>query len=905
MAPNFERRQKIKRIEKKKLEQGVEAGPGSMSRKLAVFWKSQIEAVDEGQNKFIGRGNTIVRRYRDQRKRIDEEGQRRYNALWTNIQIMMPAVYSQPPTATVERKFLDRDVKSRLSSQMLERSLRNEQEPSNYHESIRMAVLDYLLPGRGQCWVRYEPEIGEGPSLPSEATTAVEDELIKILDEDENGGNDSDEDDDSRLDDEESDTLEESGDQILGEKCPVDYVDWRDFYMFPAKARTWAEVQAIGKRVNMSKHEACEFFGDDIGEELKPDKSPLGEFGNSAYSETSILQDINDRNVVVFEIWNKTDRRVYWVCTGYEYLCKVEDDPLKLSGFFPCPKPLMATTTNDSIHPVADYMEWQDQAIQIDELTQRIAMLSKSCKVAGTYDARNGGLKRLLSESVENELIPVDSWAAYSEAGGIPGSVSFLPLDVIIKVIETLTEVRKEVKQDLDEVTGLSDILRGTTDSRETLGGLRLKNNNAGTRLQDRQNQVAKFARDVLRIQAEIISKHFSDETIIESSGIKYEDELQPENVLDELKQSDQFQQMMQHLQQVSQQPPPGPPQAQLPGPQSPPQMGGNVVPLHPQQPMQGAPPGPPQGQQSPQGYLQSPQQSPQQDPDQLADMFLKRIVPQVIEKRIADSIELLRNDVPRRYRIDIETDSTIFGDAMQERQDATEFVTAFTQFMTAASEIGPTVPEAIPVMAKMMQWSVRKFRTGRDLESALDLFASQMEKKSKKILSGPPQPNPEVQKQQMELQKIQLQTQAQQQNDERDAQKQAAEDQRDQQMAQADAQREEAIESAKAQREKEKMHMEMQLDMMKMQLEEKKMGMEIHAKQQDHALKMHEAQTDLQLGQAEAHNQLQLGQMQHGQAMQQSQEKHNQSMQVSKEQHKMKLQQAKQPPAKKTAGKK
>ena len=53
---------------------------------------------------------------------------------------------------------------------ILERALRNELQENGFHPSMRRARDDYLLPGRGQLWVRYEPEIGEGLSIP----TAVE-----------------------------------------------------------------------------------------------------------------------------------------------------------------------------------------------------------------------------------------------------------------------------------------------------------------------------------------------------------------------------------------------------------------------------------------------------------------------------------------------------------------------------------------------------------------------------------------------------------------------------------------------------------------------------------------------------------------------------------------------------------
>lgn len=478
------------------------------SRRMAMYWKSQITAADEDNSRWHKRGDSIIKRFRDERDRATEEGQRRVNALWAWYCIMKPAIYSRTPNAVAERRFLDRDPVGRLSAQILERALRFELETNGFHQAMKRAVDDYLLPGRGQLWVRYEPQIGESASLPQSSVNDMTDALGEIAPED---------------DDEQTEKLEETGEQLLMESAPVDFIHWKDFYVLPSRARTWQEVQAVAKKIYASKNECIEFFGDEIGKKIQADAT-LSVAERMSNTNTSIFQDINERKRVIFEIWNKSDRRVYWISTGYDDLCKEEDDPLELQGFFPCPEPLSAVMTNDTMVPVPFYLEWQDQAIQLDELTQRISMLSKACKVAGTYDASNRALRRLLDESVENELIPVDQWAMHAEKGGIEGSISFLPLKQVIETMQTLIEVREKILEDMDRVTGISDVLRGTSDARETLGAQRLKTNSAGTRIDDQRNDVGRFARDVVRLVAEVIAKHFSPQTLIEASGILQEE---------------------------------------------------------------------------------------------------------------------------------------------------------------------------------------------------------------------------------------------------------------------------------------------------------------------------------------------------------------------------------------------
>src|SRR5215475_5839870 len=129
------------------------AGPngGSVGRKLASFWMERIIEVDDEKEfkHWLKRGTSIEKRYRDERNRVDEEGQRRVNSLWANVQILFPALYGKCPVPVCERRFRDKDPAGRAAAQMLERSLRNEIEICGYDEAIRQALLDYLLPGRG------------------------------------------------------------------------------------------------------------------------------------------------------------------------------------------------------------------------------------------------------------------------------------------------------------------------------------------------------------------------------------------------------------------------------------------------------------------------------------------------------------------------------------------------------------------------------------------------------------------------------------------------------------------------------------------------------------------------------------------------------------------------------------
>ena len=142
----------------------------------------------------------------------------------------------------------------------------------------------------------------------------------------------------------------------------------------------------------------------------------------------------------------------------------------------------------------------------------------------------------------------------------------------------------------------------------------------------------------------------------------------------------------------------------------------------------------------------------------------------------IAEAIALLRQDKLRGFRIDIETDSTVQGDAEQEKAQRIEFLTATTKFIETAAEVTQLVPEFAPLAAKMLAFGVRGFRVGRDLESAIEDFCDKAEQDAKERAANPQQtPNPEMIKAQTEQMKAQAEIDRQRVENEGEAANSAA----------------------------------------------------------------------------------------------------------------------------------
>ena len=457
-------------------------------------WYKTIMGYERSYKRWEARVDRIVKKYKDD-SRYDRNPNARFNILWSNVQTIQPAIFARLPRPDVSRRFRDNDPIGRVASMMLERALEFEIEHyGDYKSAMNNAVLDRLLGGRGVAWVRYEPHIvGEDADM---ADGAPDDGYSVTEDSDE------------------AETPEgmenESQERIEYECCPVDYVHWRDFGH--TIARTWEEVTAVWRRVYMSRPALVERFGEDLGYQIPLDTKP-DDLKQSYKSDDGVYE------AVIYEVWDKETGKVLWISKSLGKIVDERDDPLQLENFWPCPKPLYATLTTDSLEPIPDFTIYQDQARELDVLCDRIDGLINALKVRGVYDASASELQRLFSEGENNTMIPVSNWMAFAEKQGMKGAIDLVDLTPFASALMSCYQAMEQVKGQIYELMGIADIQRGQTDPSETLGAQIIKSNNAAGRLKTQQHAVVDFATSLLSIKAQIICNHFTDDTLVKISG--------------------------------------------------------------------------------------------------------------------------------------------------------------------------------------------------------------------------------------------------------------------------------------------------------------------------------------------------------------------------------------------------
>lgn len=446
-------------------------------------WLDHIDAYARDFQKWEKRSERIVKQYRDfdQAQESRNSQNTTFNILWSNVQVLMPATFARLPKPDVSRRFRDNDPVGRVAALILERALSYEMDHyPDYRATMENSVLDRFLGGRGTAWVRYEPHISAAPGAP--------DDGVQITD-----------------DADEADTDEQQ--QIDYECAPTDYVHWKDFGH--TLARTWEEVTAVWRKVYMNREALLERF---------PEKGAAVPLDVQRKADGTAIK-INDGSgdasmqACVYEIWDKTSGDAIWFNRAAGIL-DTKPDPLKLENFFPCPRPLYATTTTDSLIPVPDFKIYQDQARQLNELATRIDGLIKMLVVKGVHDASIPELARLFKEAGNGDLIPVKDFRAFSEKNGLSGSIDIMDITPIVAALAQCYTTVEAVKNEIYELMGVSDIARGASDPTETYGAQKLKGSFGNMRLRTKQEKVVLFATELLQIKAQIICQHFQPQTL-------------------------------------------------------------------------------------------------------------------------------------------------------------------------------------------------------------------------------------------------------------------------------------------------------------------------------------------------------------------------------------------------------
>lgn len=673
-------------------ERGVSAAQTQKDRSSRA-WIAEIEDAERCYRNWQELADKVDKQFGTLDKLAARDGDDEFQIFWANLQVLNPTVYSRPPVPVVAPRFKDRRPLPRKAAEITERALISDLEMDDVDTTAQLIRDDLNAIGRGAAWIEFRTEA----------------------------------------------VLEHGGGQSKRLRASVVHVERKDFLHSPA--RKWAEVDWVARRVYLTRNQMRQRFegasGDTWTKAEYTDRS-LGASGDDGDYR-------GEKKAEVWELWHRSERVVVWVCKQCDVVLDMQDPFLTLEGFFPCPRPAYATLERGTLIPIPDLVYYWDQVTEITDITARIAIVQSAIKVKGFYPAGSSDIGDAIREALdladdEVSLIPIKSMAQLTTAAaGQP--VAWMPVEIFAQVLQYLVELRRQMIEDVYQLTGLSDIMRGSTDADETARAQTLKAQYGTVRVKDRQKEMVRILRDIIRMKAEIMAELFPMQLLLEMSQV------------DDVPTAAELQQQKQAaLQQLAQ-------QAQS-----------EVL-------QNGQPPAPDQ--------MQQLQQMGQQAQAQVEEQFKGVVAIEQVE-------QLLRSQRMRPFVLEIETDSTIEPDEQAEKQARSELLTAFGGFFQAAQSLVAADPAAGKMVAQLLQFVANGFRISRELDSVIDEYAEELGKRAERPQEPPP--DPEMIKAQAEQQRAQAEMELKQQAQAADIEAAQAKAKVEAQAAEARAAREHAL---------------------------------------------------------------------------------------------------------------
>ncbi len=593
-----------------------------------------------------------------------------FNILYSNTETLAPALYNNTPRPAVGRRYKDKDPMGLAVANTLNRALSftmdsNDMDEPTFDKMAGHAILQALVPGRGVVRFKYIADYEDNPELqallalkpkdvpntPAEGEAHQEDEAAEE---------------------------EPMPQKVTNERVCGELVEWDRIVL--GYAKHWYQMPWVAFEHHMVESEVKENFP--------------GFEGKIKYAELEQEQGQDapkdKRKVaVIYEVWDKTSRTVFFLSPGMkECELSLAEDPLGLSGFFPMEEPLTFLDKVSGMVPQPIYNLYREQAEELNLITRRIKSVMAALKVRGVYPQELEELGTVLA-SDDNTLVPISNVMTY-EGRQLKDLIMLMPLAELVSVLQQLYVQRTNIKQVIYEITGISDILRGSSVASETATAQNIKNQWGTLRLKKLQKKVATWCKNSLRIIAEIAGKKFQLETFVRMTELPY---LTPEQV-----------QMAQHKMQEWQ-------QQQVMAQQQPPQ---------PQPP--GQPPAPPQ--------------PPAQPPQELIDAMAT--------PKWEDVLQILKSSIGTEYRVDIETNSTIADDLAEDQKNIGDLLNSLSQFLNGVAPLIENGAMPFEVAKSIMLGMVRKMAMGPEVEDALDKM-KEPEKPAAEAPPAPPPPDPNI----------------------------------------------------------------------------------------------------------------------------------------------------------------
>lgn len=527
-----------------------------------------------------------------------------YNILYSNTEVLLPSLYSSTPKPDVRTRYKDQAQALKPIPDAIERLLvvfSDQSTPGkeSLDESMAETVLSSLTAGMGFVRLRYYSD----RAIP-----------------------------------------------IATEAGHYKGLIW-------GKARKWSKVNWIAFRHDLSKSEFFKTF-----KIAKEDEAKLS--ANSHEEADAQTEKKNEpTGVVVYEVWNKGDRSICFLCEDWEgILVQEDDDYLELDGFFPTPGPLLMTMKPGKLEPIPLYQYYRNQAEELNRVTVRLNKVLSAIRVRGAYNGMLGGdLEKILQdEEMENGLVPAaEAGTLAFQNGGFDKNIWLLPIDKLITVATQLYQARQQIKQVIYELTGISDIIRGSSVASETATAQDLKNKWGTIRLRRMQAMVANYVRDLYRLTVDGACSVLDPVKWAEITQIKLPSMVEKQAAIQQLQMFKERAMLQQTM-----------------------------------------------------GMPQDPNQPPPQPNPQLVQTAQTPSWEEVIKK--------IAGDQNRTFLVNVQTSSTVDLDTQADKDDVTEFMNSMGQLMAGLQPLATLGPSGLEACKAILVAVCQRYKFGLSIVDSI-----------------------------------------------------------------------------------------------------------------------------------------------------------------------------------------
>lgn len=449
-------------------------------------WLARIEREERTHSDMRKRGREVEKIFR-----MDKEEKLYVPLYWSVVGVEHVGVYSNQPVPDVRPRNEDRNLLFLAVASVIRRGLAFCVDHKSFDNAMHRAVDDYLAMGLGTLRIKVDSIINRDtqrvpimgnimtPQGPAQQQVGDREEVVESV-----------------------------GDQtIRWEYCPWNRIGWEPCNEF--KHCGW-----IYFRHRMTQLQIKKRFGRTVrASKDDKDRSDPGTWKSMTYD--------------IYEIWDKTNRQVVFFAKNEEDLIEVIEDPLGLVDFWPIPDLMMTNVPSDQLIPQPDYDYIEQYDIEINRLQERRKQLLEQVKAAGAYDQGIEELQGIL-ELEDGEMLAIPNMMQrMAAAGGPDGFIWMAPIQEKLEALRVITDQIREVKAQVDEILGISDIVRGVTAASETATAQEIKGRWVGVRLTRKRETVTYTVKQMMRMMGQLLASHITPENLTRMTQIQITEELQ------------------------------------------------------------------------------------------------------------------------------------------------------------------------------------------------------------------------------------------------------------------------------------------------------------------------------------------------------------------------------------------